>query len=52
MGMCGIYVALEGIFVTGTYLAIICKVAVAVSYILIDIGKYVGSVCLFSIMAL
>ena len=43
---------LRGLFVSGTYLAIICGVAVAVGSVLVDMGKYVGSVCPFSIMAM
>ena len=40
-----------GIFVSGTYLAIMYEIGVAVGYLLVDMGKYVGSVCTFSIMA-
>ena len=44
-----IYVAyiwhLRGIFVSGRYLAIICEVSFAVSCVLVDIYKNVGSIC-------
>ena len=42
---------LRNIFVSDKYLAVICEVVVAVGCIVVDMGKNVGSVCLFSIIA-
>ena len=44
IGMCGI-------FVTGTYLVIMCDMAVEIGCTLVDMGKYVGSIWPFTIMA-
>ena len=41
---------LRGIFVSGTYFALIWELALAVGCILVHMGKYVGSVCPFGIM--
>ena len=37
---------LRGLFASGTHLAIMCEVAVAISWISVDMGKYVGSIYL------
>ena len=42
---------LRGIFVSGTFLARMCKVAVAGGCILVDMGKYVGFMCPFNTVA-
>ena len=41
---------LRSIFVSGTYLTIMCEVAVVVGCIMVVMGKYVGFMCLFNIM--
>ena len=51
-----VYVAyswhLRGIFVAGTYMAIICEVYIAFGYIFTHECNHVGSICLSSIMAM
>ena len=42
---------LRGIFVSATYLAIMCEVSVAVGCILVHVYINVRSICLFSIIA-
>ena len=43
--------AFEGHICFLSYLGIMCEAAVAFGYILVDMGKYVGSICSFIIMA-
>ena len=42
---------LRGMFVAGTYMAITCEVDIAVACVVAHICKNVGSVCVFSIIA-
>ena len=50
ISICGIYWHLRSIFVSGTYLAIMCAVSVAVMCILLHMCKNVGYMCPFSII--